>query len=67
MSKDTITVTILDDGTLKTETDKISMPSHHNAEMFIREMGRLAGGPVEVKHKHGHTWHSHSQEHEAQH
>ena len=67
MSKDTIIITVLDTGLIKTETDKVSQPNHSSAEAFLREVGRLAGGRVEKKHKHGHTWHSHSQEHEAQH
>ena len=50
---DTIKITVLEDGTIKTETDKVSMPNHANAEAFLRDMGRLAGGPVVRKAKHG--------------
>lgn len=48
---DNIKITILDDGTIKVETDKISGPNHLNAEQFLREMSRLAGGTVEIKSK----------------
>lgn len=67
MTKDEITITVLDDGMIKIETDRISMPSHLSAEMFIRDMGRLTGGKVERKHKHGHVAHHHEQENEAHH
>lgn len=60
---DNITFEILPDGTIKTTTDKVSMPNHANAEAFLREVARLAGGTVERKRRHGHT-HSHTHEHE---
>ena len=57
---DHITIEILADGTIKTSTDKVSMPNHSNAEAFLREIGKLAGGKVERKAKHGHSsTHSH--------
>lgn len=56
---DAIKITILEDGTIKTETDKVSMPNHSNAEAFLREMARVAGGEVSRKNKHGHASHSH--------
>lgn len=55
---DIIKVTVLEDGTIKTETDAVSMPNHQNAEAFLRDVGKLAGGLVERKQKHGHT-HTH--------
>lgn len=61
---DTIDIEILPDGTIKTATDKVSMPNHANAEMFMRETARLAGGEVKSKRKHGHAGHSHAHEHE---
>lgn len=68
---DTITITVLPDGTIKMETDKVSMPNHSNAEGFLREMSRLAGGETTRKmkvgadlkgslHKHTHDGHTHS-------
>lgn len=50
---DNIIITVLEDGTIKTETDKVSMPNHANAEAFLRDIGRLAGGPITRKHRHG--------------
>jgi hypothetical protein len=58
---DRIKITILDDGTIKTDTDAVSMPNHANAEAFLRETARLAGGTVERKTKQGHATHSHDQ------
>ena len=55
---DTIKITILDDGTIKTETDEVSVANHSNAEGFLRDMQKLAGGTVDSKHKQGHS-HTH--------
>lgn len=59
---DNIQIEVLEDGTIKMSTDKVSMPNHANAEQFLREIARLAGGTSERKAKHGHS-HSHSHEH----
>jgi hypothetical protein len=64
---DIIHVKVLDDGTFKVETSKISPLQHTNAEGFIRAMVRMIGGKASVKHKqvegHSHdegkTYHSH--------
>ena len=50
---DQIKITILEDGTLKVETGKISGPNHLGAEQFLREMSRLCGGTVEIKARKG--------------
>ena len=50
---DKIQITILQDGTIRVETDKISGANHLNAEQFLREMSRLAGGTVEIKARKG--------------
>lgn len=49
MSRDIIRFEILDDGTIKTTTDAVSMPNHQNAEAFLRRVQDLAGGPTEVR------------------
>lgn len=59
---DKITITILDDGTIKSETDKVSMPNHQSAERFLLDVGRLAGGEVTKEHRHGTAWHQHTHE-----
>lgn len=55
---DVIEFTILDDGSLKIETDGISMPNHGNAELLIRqvllEMGGEASRVRKVAHHHQH-------------
>ena len=52
---DTISVEVLDDGSLKITTDKISMPNHGSAEILIRELLSGAGGEVKRARKgHGH-------------
>lgn len=66
---DEIRVTVLEDGTIKMEADKISMPNHSSAEGFIREVSRLAGGTAtrkaKTKHAHGtHGTHEHEKDHE---
>lgn len=58
---DTIKITILEDGTIRTETDKVSMANHQNAEGFLRDIGRVAGGEVTRKGKRGAVAHSHGQ------
>ncbi len=66
---DRITITILEDGTIKTDSDGISAPNHSNAEGFLREVVRLAGGAVKRTLKvgaslahalHGHTHDGHT-------
>lgn len=67
MKSDTIKITILDDGALKMETDSVSAPNHGNAEIFLKEIARLAGGTSEVKRKGKHS-HTHTHQHgEADH
>jgi hypothetical protein len=56
---DIIEIEVLDDGTIKTSTNKISMPNHQNAEAFLRTTSELAGGKVEVKQKKGSKMHEH--------
>ncbi len=57
MKSDSIKITILEDGTIKMDTNRISMPNHLSAEKFILECVRLAGGTTEAKQKHGHHHH----------
>jgi hypothetical protein len=60
---DKLEVEILDDGTLKITSGKVSMQNHMNAEAFLRDMGRMCGGKVERKQRKGVTAHSHSHDH----
>jgi hypothetical protein len=51
MARDTFKITILEDGTIKTETDKVSAANHQNAAEFITAMSRLAGGTEKITRK----------------
>lgn len=62
---DVMKLTVLPDGTIKSETDRVSTPNHMSAEAFLREVARLAGGKVDIKHRHGQ--HGHSQSHDHSH
>ena len=68
---DTIQITVLEDGTIKLETDRVSGPNHLNAEGFIREVFKLAGGTGRrtlktnaslhhALHQHTHDGHTHN-------
>lgn len=56
---DKFTIEILDDGTVKVTTDQVSTPNHVNAENLLKEIFRLAGGEVEIAHRHGSKVHYH--------
>lgn len=60
---DNISFTILETGDIKIETDKVSQPNHINAERFLAECIKLAGGPVKITKKHSHGAHGHSHSH----
>ena len=59
---DSFEIEVLPDGTLKFTTDSVSAANHGNADNFIKEMMKLAGGPVEIKHRHGKIKHHHNAE-----
>lgn len=50
---DSMNITILEDGTIKVETDKISQANHMTAEAFLRNMALACGGKQERKHRQG--------------
>lgn len=50
---DSMNITILDDGSIKVETDKISQANHMTAEAFMRNIATACGGKQERKHKQG--------------
>lgn len=69
---DKMTIEILPDGTIKSTTDPISGANHANAEGFLREMARLAGGTVKSVRRvgsdlraalHRHTADGHTHDH----
>jgi hypothetical protein len=67
MEIDSLTIEILEDGTIKTTSDAVSAANHENAEQFLKAMARLAGGETtrearkDVKHGHIHS-HVHSKD-----
>ena len=63
MALDTMRFTILPNGTIRTTTDQVSAPNHANAEQFLKEVGRLAGGPVTRTPRPGHV-HPHTHTHD---
>ncbi len=52
---DGIKVTILQDGTIKVETDPISQANHLSAEQLLDAISRLSGGEVTTTRKHSHA------------
>lgn len=69
LNKGQMKITILEDGTIKTETSDMAGPSHKAADDFLKTVAKLAGGTVSEtplkkghvhSHEHGHT---HSHEH----
>lgn len=46
-------ITILEDGTIKVETDRISQANHMTAEAFLRNIAQAGGAQQTQKHKQG--------------
>lgn len=66
---DHMRITILADGTLKTETDSVSDANHSLAEDFLAFVARLTGGPVtrDSRPDAEHLQHDHSHDGEHHH
>lgn len=72
INADTLTIEILDDGTIKTTTDAVSGANHANAEQFLKYIATLAGGEtnrtrrgdVHSHHGHSHAHGDHDHDHE---
>lgn len=56
---DALKITILEDGTIKTETDQISAANHQSAEAFLKDVTALAGGQMERKRRQQQAQHHH--------
>ena len=50
---DSMQITILEDGTIKVETDAISPQNHMTAEAFLRNVAQAGGAKQTRKHKQG--------------
>lgn len=65
---DKLKITILQDGTIRTESDQISVQNHSNAEEFLSHMASLAGGTTERTNRGAEsTTHSHTHDETHQH
>jgi len=64
-----IRCTILDNGTVRIDTDQITGPAHQAAEAALLWIARELGGEVtRTSNKHGHTHtHDHTHDHDHQH
>lgn len=68
---DTIKIQVLEDGTVRVETDRVSMPNHLSAERFLSQTFTLLGGEIKRKAKHAfqHAFgktHDHDHDHQHQ-
>lgn len=68
MNQDLLEIEILEDGTIKCRTSKVSAANHQGAEAFLQLIARLGGGnTTRTKrtdaHRHEHV-HSHEGEHQ---
>ncbi len=63
---DKIKITILEDGTIKVDTDKISMPNHLSAERMLAGTFALLGGEIKRKAKHA-IQHAFNKQHDHEH
>jgi len=63
---DTIKYEILEDGTITTETDKVSGKNHQSADELLDQLADMMGGKIEIKKKQGHV-HTHSHTHGGHH
>lgn len=62
---DELQITILEDGTIRTESGTFSPANHQSAEEFLGEVTRQAGGAMQrTKRPHKHT---HGKIHQHQH
>ena len=65
MNTDELEITILDDGTIRTTTPKVSAANHSNAAAFLKLLATYTGGTTEIKKREGHTHtHDHGKEHQ---
>lgn len=63
LKNDEILFTILEDGTVKMETDKIGSANHAQAERLIASIAKQLGGATEtIRKREGHS-HSHAHAH----
>lgn len=63
---DRMTITVLEDGTIRSSTDSVSGAAHQNAEDFLASIAEMVGGTTtrqartDIQHQHHHH---HGEEH----
>jgi hypothetical protein len=60
---DTMTIEILEDGTIRTTTDAVSGANHANAEQFLRWVAQQAAGETSRVKRNDAAAHSHAHSH----
>ena len=50
---DKLDIVILEDGTIKVDVDRVSMPNHASAEQFLKLSAELANGGTQKRTKKG--------------
>lgn len=63
--EDKMTFTVLDDGTIRTETEGVSAMNHASADKFVKGIDGLLAGKVDIKQKARHS-HAHTHNHTHQ-
>jgi hypothetical protein len=63
---DEIKIEILEDGTIRVETDAVSPANHVNAEAFVKFLADLAGGKSTRTRRGHHHGHGHTHTHEEE-
>lgn len=64
---DVLRITVLEDGTIRTEADEISPANHQSAEAFLRDMARLTGGETQRARRGDLKVHDHVHQGQEQH
>ena len=63
MAEDKIEIEILDDGTVRSTTNKVSPANHRTAEEFLADVARMCGGKTErTRRSHGHVHQAQAQQ-----
>jgi hypothetical protein len=66
MNNDSLSITFMEDGTIKAETNQVSQANHAVAENFFKILAQLMGGEVSrVNRGSGHQ-HTHDHVHEGE-
>jgi hypothetical protein len=67
MRLDSLNIEILEDGTIKVSSDRVSQANHMMAEAFLRYISEMAGGGTVRQRKGHHHTHAHEGHHHHDH